>query len=214
MNPNINVADLREDYRRASLTEQDVDQDPIAQFQSWLDEAIGAQLREPNAMTLATVDSSGKPSARIVLLKGLDTNGFCFYTNYESRKGKELAQQRSAALVFHWIELERQVRVEGVVSRMTTKESDDYFNSRPISSRIGAWASPQSEVIASRTIIEEREQHYKNTLGDRPDRPPHWGGFRLSPEMIEFWQGRSSRLHDRLRFTKAGHEWRVDRLAP
>ncbi len=214
MNTAINIADLREDYRSASLTEQDVGKDPIAQFHKWLDAAISAQMREPNAMTLATVDSSGKPSARIVLLKGFDANGFCFYTNYDSRKGKELNQQKHAALVFQWIELERQVRVEGAVTRMTEQESDDYFNSRPISSRIGAWASPQSQVIESRAVIEEREQHYKNTLGDKPKRPPHWGGFRLAPDMIEFWQGRSSRLHDRLRFTKANQQWCVDRLAP
>jgi pyridoxamine 5'-phosphate oxidase len=216
------VADLREDYRHAQLNEDQVDRDPITQFSHWLDEALAAQLREVNAMTLATVDTTGRPSARIVLLKGFDTRGFCFYTNYDSRKGRELntanADQRYAALVFHWIELERQVRIEGRVTKVSEAESDTYFQSRPLASRIGAWASPQSQIIGSRMIIEQREQLYKSTLGANPARPAHWGGYRVVPDMIEFWQGRPSRLHDRLRYrldqAAAAPAWVIERLAP
>ncbi len=208
------IADLRENYARAELLEADLNADPIQQFQQWFDQALKAQLREPNAMTLATVDSTGRPSARIVLLKGLDQRGFCFYSNYDSRKGQELHTQPFAALVFHWNELERQVRIEGAVERLPEQESDQYFNSRPLGSRIGAWASPQSQVIKSRTVIEQREALYKATLGQTPARPAHWGGYLVRPHMIEFWQGRSSRLHDRLRFSKVSDQWHVDRLAP
>ena len=208
------LADLRKDYRLAALDEVNVNLDPIAQFQSWFLEAQNAKLSEPNAMTVATVDADGKPSARIVLLKALDARGFVFYTNYESRKGREIAVHPFAALVFHWNELERQVRIEGSVIRISDSESDAYFNSRPVGSRIGAWASPQSEVVASREILVEREASMIEQYGDNPPRPAHWGGLRVVPTLIEFWQGRSSRLHDRLRYCKTGQGWRVDRLAP
>jgi pyridoxamine 5'-phosphate oxidase len=211
---NNDIASLREDYRAAQLTEDQVLQNPFAQFRNWLDSAISAQLREPNAMTLATVSAAGQPSARIVLLKGLDERGFCFYTNYQSDKAQQLESQKHAALVFHWIELERQVRVEGMVERVSAEESDAYFHSRPLASRVGAWVSPQSRVITSRAVLEEREKELTRSLGRSPARPEHWGGYRVVPNMVEFWQGRSSRLHDRLRFTRETDQWRIERLAP
>ncbi len=213
----MNTADLRQEYHRASLTEADVDPDPLRQFQSWLHEAVQAALPEPTAMTLATVAADGKPSARIVLLKGVDPGGFVFFTNYESRKGMELGARPAAALLFHWVELERQVRVEGVAAKVAAKESEAYFATRPLGSRIGAWASPQSRVIPNREWLEQEVAAARERLaehGDQPPRPPYWGGYRVAPSVIEFWQGRASRLHDRLRYHRDGSFWRLERLAP
>ena len=208
------IADLRRDYRMASLDEGTAGADPHALFRRWFDEAVAADVAEPNGMTIASVDADGRPSARIVLLKGADERGFVFFTNYESRKGRELAQSPHGALVFWWSELERQIRIEGLVGRVDASESDLYFASRPLASRIGAWASPQSAVIPSRATIEAREVAVRERFGDAPPRPTNWGGFRLVPQTIEFWQGRASRLHDRLRFTRIDLGWNVERLAP
>ena len=222
------IADLRTSYRRATLDEGDVADDPIAQFSTWLDEAIAAEALEPTAMTLATVDATGRVGARVVLLKALDRDGeadrasgrgFVWYTNYDSRKGRDLALHATAALCFFWPELERQVRIEGRVERAGDSESDAYFASRPFGSRIGAWASPQSTVIASRDRLETAEAEltarYQADPASLP-RPPHWGGYRLIPDVIEFWQGRPSRLHDRLvyRSDAVAGGWRIERLAP
>jgi pyridoxamine 5'-phosphate oxidase len=210
------LADLRKNYSRGALDFADVNPDPVRQFQTWFAQALDAKLPEPNAMTLATVDGQGRPSARIVLIKGVDERGFVFFTNYESRKGRELAVNPAASLLFHWIELERQVRIEGRVEKTSDEESDAYYASRPLGSRIGAWASDQSEPLESREALEAREREMIAKYGDQPPRPPHWGGYRLVPDTIEFWQGRPSRLHDRIVYTRddAGGAWRIARLAP
>jgi pyridoxamine 5'-phosphate oxidase len=207
----------RKEYERAVLDEATVARDPIAQFAVWYDDAVAAGLPEPEAMTLATATPDGRPSARIVLLRGFDDRGFCFFTNYSSRKGSELETNPHAAIVFHWTELERQVRIEGRVERTTGAESDAYFHSRPSGSRIGAWSSPQSAVIPDRAVLEEQYDRFRAAHPDDAaiPRPEHWGGYRLVPERIEFWQGRPSRLHDRLRFSRAGGgPWTLERLAP
>jgi pyridoxamine 5'-phosphate oxidase len=210
----MNIADLRKDYALKSLDETDVDPDPFRQFHAWLAEAIEAEVPEPTAMTLATVDEVGCPSARIMLLKALDERGFVFYTNYESRKGRELGERPSAALVFLWKELERQVRVEGEVEKVSARESDEYFAIRPLGSRIGAWASIQSAGIQSRQWLEERVRAAEAEYGENPPRPPHWGGYRVIPDAVEFWQGRQSRLHDRILFTRTAAGWKISRLSP
>jgi pyridoxamine 5'-phosphate oxidase len=209
------IAQLRKSYERAELDESASSPDPLMQFERWLDEAIQGELPEPNAMTLATVGPEGRPSTRVVLIKGLDARGLVWYTNYDSRKGRELAERPYAALQFHWVELERVVRIEGRVEKTTDEESDRYFKSRPLDSRLGAWASPQSQVISSRGVLVANAAKAAAQHGLNPARPPHWGGYRLVPDRWEFWQGRRSRLHDRLRYTpEAGGGWLRERLAP
>jgi pyridoxamine 5'-phosphate oxidase len=210
------IADLRRNYTRATLDEADVDVDPIAQFGRWFAEARAAQLAEPNAMTLATSTPDGRPSARIVLLKGVDARGFVFYTDYRSRKGAELAANPHAALVFHWGELERQVRVVGTVSVVSREESAAYFAGRPAGSRRGAWASHQSQPITERVVLERQfdEVTRRFTDDDAVPLPEHWGGYRVSPTEVEFWQGRASRLHDRIHYVLDGDLWRRERLSP
>lgn len=208
------IAELRKSYERAELSEEASHADPLQQFGQWLTEAIGAQLPEPNAMTLATVDGDLRPSTRVVLIKGFDERGIVWYTNYESRKGQELAGNPYAALQFHWVELERVVRIEGRVEKTSAEESDAYFASRPLDSRIGAWASPQSQVISGRGVLVANAAKYSAQFLLNPPRPPHWGGYRLVPDEWQFWQGRKSRLHDRLRYVLAGGQWVRERLAP
>jgi len=208
------IAQLRKNYTFGQLSEAEVPHDPLPLFQLWFDQAVKAECPEPNSMTLATADKAGNPSARIVLLKGADQNGFTFFTNYESQKGQELAARPQAALLFHWHELERQVRIKGIVERVSAAESDEYFHSRPAASRIGAWASPQSTAIPSRAFLEAAEKRFKSKFGDAPPRPEHWGGYRLRPTETEFWQGRPSRLHDRIHYKLDGSNWKVNRLAP
>ena len=208
------LASLRKSYERAALDEASSLADPIAQFELWLKQALDAKLPEPNAMTLATVGADGRPSTRVVLIKGVDARGLVWYTNYDSRKGQELALHPHAALQFHWVELERVVRIEGTVSQVSAEESDAYFTSRPLDSRIGAWASPQSQPIASRSVLVANAAKYSAQFLLNPPRPPHWGGYRLHPDRFEFWQGRPSRLHDRLRYRLRDGAWLRDRLAP
>ena len=210
----MKIADIRKSYERAELNEHASHADPMLQFDQWLHEAIKSEIPEPNAMTVATVGSNLRPSTRVVLIKGYDARGIVWYTNYDSRKGRELAGNPFAALQFHWVELERVVRIEGRVERVSAEESDEYFHSRPLDSRIGAWASPQSQVIPNRTLLVTNAAKYGAQFLLRPPRPPHWGGFRLVPDCWEFWQGRKSRLHDRLRYTQQADGWLRERLAP
>jgi len=213
----MNVSEVRREYARAGLSEEDLSADPIEQFRLWLDQAKAVDPLEFTAMTLATADGEGRPSARVVLLKGVDERGFVFYTNYESRKGRELLENPRAALVFYWAVLDRQVRVEGAVERTSREESEAYFLSRPPGSRLSAWASPQSRPVPGREELERRvEEAVRRFDGGEVPLPEAWGGFRVRPEEIEFWQGRPSRLHDRLRYVRLSGEpgWRIERLAP
>lgn len=210
-----NIQNLRQDYRSASLSENDVNANPILQFKKWFKDAVDAQLYEPNVMTLATCDRFGKPSARIVLLKDIDEDGFVFYTNYESKKGIDIVENPQAALVFFWPELERQVRIEGMVSKVSEQASSDYFHSRPIGSQIGATASPQSKVINGRESLERKVEELTTQYeGQEIPRPLHWGGYLVEPTHIEFWQGRPSRLHDRIVYDFVDGSWIINRLAP
>lgn len=210
-----NIADLRKDYTLEGLSISEVDFNPFRQFKKWFDQALAAQLTEPNAMTIATATPAGNPSARMVLLKDFDERGFVFYTNYNSQKGQELAENPQAALVFWWAELERQVRICGRVEKISEHESDEYFHSRPLNSRLGAWASNQSEVIENREVLEQRLQELQvKYASEQVQRPPHWGGLRVIPSEIEFWQGRSSRLHDRLVYSLNDGTWQIQRLSP
>jgi pyridoxamine 5'-phosphate oxidase len=211
----MSIAQLRKDYSRASLTEADVDPDPIRQFSSWFRQALDAGVPEANAMSVATVGADGRPSSRILLIKDVDSAGFTWFTNYASRKGRELAIHPHAALLFHWIELERQVRIEGRVEKLPEAQSDAYFQSRPLNSRLGALASAQSEPIASREALEQRFAETEAACGEQPVRPAHWGGYLLVPDRVEFWQGRPSRLHDRILYTRQDDgAWRRERLQP
>ena len=209
------LADLRKSYERAELSEDASHADPLRQFEQWLQEAISCEVPEPNAMTLATVASDLRPSTRVVLIKGYDERGITWFTNYDSRKGHELAGNPYAALQFHWVEMERLVRIEGRVDKVSELESDEYFHSRPLDSRIGAWASPQSQVISGRTVLVANAARYGAKFLLQPPRPAHWGGYRLQPDSWQFWQGRKSRLHDRLRYTLTPEKsWLRERLAP
>ena len=209
------ISDIRKEYRLNSLSESDVANDPFTQFSAWWDEAVVGEIEEVNAMTLATADETGKPSARIVLLKGMNAEGFEFFTNYESHKAKEMAINEQVALVFFWKELERQVRIEGRVSKTTAAVSDEYFLTRSVESRIGAWSSPQSNIIASRDVLVENVSAIQEKFQDKEvTRPPFWGGYLVNPTMIEFWQGRASRLHDRIAYFREDNKWKIKRLAP
>ncbi|MBU3712006.1 MAG: pyridoxamine 5'-phosphate oxidase [Limnohabitans sp.] len=208
------IADMRKSYERAELDENASQAQPLAQFDQWFNEAIRAEIPEPNAMTLATVNHNLRPSTRIVLIKGYDERGLVWYTNYDSRKGQELAGNPYAALQFHWVELERLVRIEGRVEKVSAEESDAYYQSRPLESRLGAWASPQSQVISGRAVLVSEAAKYGAKFLLHPPRPPHWGGYRLVPDQWEFWQGRRSRLHDRLRYRQLDGAWVRERLAP
>jgi pyridoxamine 5'-phosphate oxidase len=212
----MSLSDLRREYTLAGLKESDLDPNPLKQFDKWFQQALAAGLPEPNAMTLATATLGGKPSARIVLLKGSDERGFVFFTNYESQKGRELSANPQAALVCYWIELERQVRINGQVSCVSAEESEEYFRSRPLGSQLGAWASRQSEVVGGRKILEDRLAALTHEYQSKPiPLPPYWGGYRVAPETIEFWQGRPNRLHDRLRYTlQSNGQWLIERLSP
>jgi pyridoxamine 5'-phosphate oxidase len=206
----MNIADLRQEYMRAGLSEADALADPFAQFERWFQDALAANLPLANAMTLATVSASGAPDARVVLLKGVEGGGFVFYTNYDSRKGRQLAARPQACLVFLWTQLERQIRIEGRVEKVTAAESDAYFATRPMGARQSAVASPQSSIVPGRSFLEDKVR----TIGDNPPRPAHWGGYRVLPAQIEFWQGRENRLHDRLLYRSIDGRWKIERLAP
>jgi pyridoxamine 5'-phosphate oxidase len=210
----MKLADLRQEYMRAGLAEADAERDPLRQFQRWFDDALAAKLPLPNAMTLATVTPEGAPSARIVLLKGVEDGGFVFFTNYLSRKGRELAARPAACLVFQWSDLERQVRIDGSVEQVAAAASDAYYASRPLGARHSAWASAQSEKVASRAVLESAMQAARARHPDDPPRPGHWGGYRVLPRSIEFWQGRADRLHDRLLYSRHGADWKIERLSP
>ena len=209
------LADLRKDYSLSGLAEKDLARDPFRQFQKWFQEAEAAKVIEPNAMVVSTVSKSGQPSSRVILLKGVDGRGFVFYTNYESRKGREIEANPRVSLLFPWLALERQVVVEGSVTKISREESEAYFHSRPHASQIGAWASQQSTIISGRSVIEDAAKALeKKYAGQQVPIPPHWGGYRVSPESVEFWQGRRSRLHDRLRYRREKDAWIVERLSP
>jgi len=212
------IAAIRKDYQFAELIEEEVGSDPFTVFRQWFDEAVHAQLTEVNAFSLSTINEAGRPSSRIVLLKGIDDIGFTFFTNYHSDKGRQIEAHAAVAMVFLWAPLERQVRIEGFAIKVSEQESDLYYRSRPIGSRIGAWASPQSKVIASRDVLSAQAAHFEAQLGEDPPRPPHWGGYRVVPDLMEFWQGRRSRLHDRLRYRREAPSpqaaWLRERLAP
>jgi len=210
----MNIADLRQEYMRAGLSEADADRDPIGQFERWFEDALRARVPLPNAMTLATVGDDGAPSARAVLLKGIEDGGFVFYTNYRSRKARELEARSAACLAFLWSELERQVRIDGTVARVDSRASDAYYASRPLGARLSAWASAQSERVPDRGTLERAMEEARKRYGDSPPRPPHWGGYRVLPRRIEFWQGRADRLHDRLLYTRSATGWKIERLAP
>jgi pyridoxamine 5'-phosphate oxidase len=210
----MNVAELRQEYMRAGLSEKDAGPDPLRLFSVWLEDAVKAGLPLPNAMTLATVTPEGAPDARIVLLKGLERGAFAFYTSYTSRKARQLGARPAACLVFQWSELERQVRIEGGVEKVSGAESDAYYASRPLGARLSAWASAQSAPVASRQVLESSMEEARRRHGDKPPRPPHWGGYRVAPQRLEFWQGRADRLHDRLLYTRDGALWKIERLAP
>jgi len=212
--PATDLAQLRVDYKRAALSERDAAPDPFDQFARWFDDAAAAALPEPNAMTLATVDPAGGPAARIVLLKGIDPRGLVFHTNYESRKGREMIAEPRVALLFFWVELQRQVRVEGVAERVSAEESEAYFAARPRGSQLSAWASPQSAPVPDRAWLEAQVTSVEARFTSTVPRPPHWGGIRVVPNRFEFWQGRESRLHDRLVWSKEGDRWKIGRLAP
>jgi len=210
----MSISDIRQEYASAELVEEHAAAEPFRQFARWFDDALRADLPLPNAMTLATATSAGRPSARVVLLKGVDADGFVFYTNYESRKARELAVNPYASLVFLWTPMERQVRIEGAVEKVSAEESDEYFDSRPLGSRLGAWASPQSMPLPSRLTLATKVAAIMLRYGTAPPRPPHWGGYRVRPDAIEFWQGRPDRLHDRLLYVKQDTRWKIERLAP
>lgn len=214
MSDSRSIADLRRDYTRAGLRRTDLDPDPTTQFSKWLEQAVAAGLPDANAMTISTVEPTGQPSSRIVLLKGLDARGFTFFTNYDSRKGRELAANPRTSLVFFWAELERQVCVAGSVSKVSREESEKYFHSRPRGSQLAAWVSSQSEVIASRDVLEKKLAEVTAKYPGEVALPPYWGGFCVAPSRIEFWQGRPNRLHDRFVYTRAGQQWKIERLSP
>ena len=209
----MSIADLRQSYEKGTLLEQDAKASPYEQFGLWFEQALEQNVPEPTAMTLATADAQGRPSARIVLLKGFDESGFVFYTNYNSRKGQDLAAQPYVCLNFFWQQLERQVRINGLIDKVSAQESDEYFHSRPLGSRLGAWVSAQSQPTTL-AVLEANTAAVQQKYGEQPPRPPHWGGYRLAPEYFEFWQGRPSRLHDRLTYQRSGTSWALERISP